>query len=164
MTDDAKRIAELLVGRVVRDGRGVPRTEYLKEGSVEEKEARRALARTLRWGELLDINPGARIVLAALIDPDDLGPRRIRFENRGPGAKSNSAGEQAVAEFIWAQIQVRGSRQGEEGRAKSEAEEKFKLRKSRVSEIWQRWRPALERQKGVTLKGKPVNPFRPPRR
>lgn len=141
MTDDAKRIAELLIGRVIRDGRGLPRTEYLKEGSAEEKEARRALAKLLRNpGRQLDT--GLRWALAELVDPDeDCNPRRIRFVRRRKGKPSKVLADREIAEFIWSQ-----RRAGEKTRnIIPEATKKFGLKKSRVLAIWERWQPILRR-------------------
>jgi hypothetical protein len=148
MTDDAKHIAELLVGRVIRDGRGLPRNEYLKEGAAEEKEARRALAKLLR-NPSRRLDTGLRWALAELIDPDeDLNPRRIRFADRRKGRRSNSLADREIAEFIWSK-----RRAGEKTRnIIPEAEQEFGLKKSRVLAIWQKWQPILRRLNRADLK------------
>lgn len=152
MTTDAdkKLIAELLTGRVTRDKCGLPRTVYLKPGSDEEKKARRALVRYLKT--TLPPELDVKFVIAELIDPEDDGPRQIRFEHRRKGKPSNPSAENTIAEFIWAQRRA-GVKKKE---AVHRAKEKFGLKEKRVSAIWKRWRPILERSKRRDLDGNPV--------
>jgi hypothetical protein len=153
MIPDEQRIIGLLCGRTTRDERGLLHT-YLKDGSDEEKEARRALARLLRTSRPLDL--GVRYIIADLIDPDfDEMNRRIRFENRRKGKPSDAAAEKQVAEFIWSQRQTGVTMK----RTVIDATAKFGLNRSRVLAIWKIWRPILQRLKRIDLDGNPVNPF-----
>src|SRR5690349_6744675 len=65
VTRDQQLIISLLCGRIAREKH---QEAYLKDGSIEELEARRALTRLLRTSRPLDL--GVRFVLADLIDPD----------------------------------------------------------------------------------------------
>ena len=73
VTRDQQLIISLLCGRIARK---THQEAYLKEGSTEELEARRALARLLRTS--LPLGLGVRFVLANLIDTDqDVVNRRF---------------------------------------------------------------------------------------
>jgi hypothetical protein len=143
MNRDPKRIVELLGGRTVPGKRGLPQRTYLKDGSDEEKEARRALARELRSSAPLNL--GLRFILADLIDPDrDEINRRIRFENRRKGKPStNALAEKTIAEFIWSQVQAGVKAES----AINSAKQKFGLGRSRIFKIWSHWQPILKRLK-----------------
>ncbi|WFU37600.1 hypothetical protein QA640_24340 [Bradyrhizobium sp. CB82] len=142
MTKDQERIIELICGRAAQDRHGLPTRIYLKEGSPEYLEARRALARMLRSSTPLDL--GLRCILADLIDPDrDEVERTIGFKNRREGKRSNAEAEKMVAEFIAARLQ-----KGDQvKRAMSMAGERFGIKRSRLHEIWHEWSPILERLK-----------------
>lgn len=142
MTRDQQRIVHLLCGRTVQDKHGLPRQSYLRNGSTDEKEARRALARVLRTTVPLEV--GLRFIIAELIDPDcDEIDRRIRFEYRRKGKPSNAYAERLIAEFIWARVQT-----GEKAEsAVAHAMGKFGLGRSRVMKIWGHWQPILKRLK-----------------
>jgi hypothetical protein len=140
MTRDEERTIELICGRRVQDKHGLPTRTYLKEGSQEELEARRALARILRSSKPLDL--GLRCILADMIDPDrDEVERTIRFKNRREGKRSNAEAEKTVAEYVAAQIEGGGKVEF----AVMKAIEKFGLKRTRVLEIWQIWKPILQR-------------------
>ena len=99
---DQQLINLLLCGRIARKPHQEP---YLKDGSTEELEARRALARLLRTSLPLDL--GVRFVLADLIDPDqDVVNRRIRFVYRRKGKRSNALLEKEIATHILARVQA----------------------------------------------------------
>jgi hypothetical protein len=154
MTSDAKRVLELLCGRVERDGRGLLRVVYLKEGTPNEVKARRALARMLKTSLPLDL--GVRSVLADLIDPDCDTDRKIRFEHRRKGKPSNVVAEREIGEFIWSKREA-----GEQMKnVLSDASKKFGLKRARINNIWKRLQPILQRLKRRDLKGNRVNPFR----
>lgn len=139
LTHDQQLIIHLLCGRTVRNKRQVPRTVYLKEGSPEELEARRALARELRKSTPLDL--GLRFLIADLVDPDDEAGRRIRFGHRRRGTPSNALAEKEIAEFIWSQV-----RSGVKTEAAAvQAIKKFGLERTRIFEIWSHWQPILKR-------------------
>lgn len=152
MTRDQELIVTLLCGNAMHDDSDPP--QYLAEGSAEEKEARRALARMLRTS--LPLDQGVRGILADLIDPDrDELNRRIRFEHRRKGKPSNAAAEKKAAEFIWAQ-----RRAGVKMKSViTAAMKQFGLKEKRVLAIWKHWRPILEHLKRIDLGGKPTNPF-----
>jgi len=142
MSGDHQLIRDLLGGRVVRTPRGSLQLQYLKEGSAEEKEARHALARMLRSSRPIDL--GVRYLIAAMIDPDcDEADRRIRFEHKRKGQRSNALAEKEVAEFI------RSLRQsGKQMKlAVDNARQEFGLKQSRVKAIWGLWGPILKRLK-----------------
>jgi hypothetical protein len=140
VTRDQERIVNLLSGRVVRNKRGLPQVVYLKEGSAEELEARRALARVLRTSKPLDL--GLRFCIADLIDPDNDGDgRRIRFEQSRKGKPSNALAEREVAKSIWLQVQAGVKTES----AIKSATQEFGLQRSRILEIWGHWKPILRR-------------------
>lgn len=143
MNRDHKRIIHLLCGRTVQDKRGLPQQRYLKDGSADEKEARRALARELRTSLPLDVS--LRFAIAELIDPDCIEiDRRIRFEHRRQGKPSKSAlAEKTIAEFIWSRVQAGVKAES----AISSAKQKFGLGRSRIFKIWSHWQPILKRLK-----------------
>jgi hypothetical protein len=140
--EDAARIRALLCGELVRDDRGRPRTVYLKLGSNEEKEARRALARMLRSS--LPLDPGVRFVLGDLIDPDLTEVEQIiRFEHRRKGKPSNALAGKEIAESIWSQ-----TRAGEKTEtAVNRTMKQFGIGRSRTMDIWKYWQPILKRLK-----------------
>jgi hypothetical protein len=143
MTEDQKRIIELLCGRTVQDKHGLPQQVYLKEGSTEELEARRALARELRTS--IPLNLSLRFAIAELIDPDcDEVERRIRFDRRREGRpSSNALAEKQIAEFIFARVQAGVKTES----VIASAVKKFGLVRSRIFEIWRIWKPILKRAK-----------------
>ena len=141
MSRERDLIVALLCGRPVVNKRGLSRITYLKDGSAEEKDARRALARMLRTS--LPLNAGLRFTLGNLIDPDqELVERRIRFEYRHKGKPSNWLAEKEIAEFIWARVQ--------DGRLTkpvfNQTQEMSGLERSRIRDIWRRWKPILVRR------------------
>jgi hypothetical protein len=81
MSDLDLNEARTLLDGFVAQGRR-HRQKYLKEGSPEELDARRALTRILRSPDALD--RGIRESLAALLDPDppEWEQRKIRVVNR----------------------------------------------------------------------------------
>jgi hypothetical protein len=127
-----KRIIDLLCGRTVQDKRGLPQQRYLKNGSAEELEARRALVRYLRKSRPIDL--GIRWVIADLVDPDCIEiDRQIRIEHRRKGKPSKSAlAEKKIAEFVWSQVQAGIKAES----AIKSAKEKFGLGRSRIFKIW----------------------------
>jgi hypothetical protein len=139
LTHDQQLVIQLLFGRIVRNKHQVPRTVYLKEGSPEELEARRALARMLRTSLPLDL--GVRFLLADMIDPDNECDRRIRFGHRRKGKPSNAIADKEIAEFIWSQV-----RSGVKTEAATvQAIKRFGLGRTRIFEIWSHWQPILKR-------------------
>lgn len=141
LTNDQERIIELICGRETKDKRGLPTRVYLKEGSPEELEARRALARMLRSTRPLDL--GLRYVLADMIDPDrDEAERTMRFKNRRAGRPSNPEAEKMVADFVEAAL---SEANGKLESAVAEAMKEFGLERSRVFDILRNRKPKLKR-------------------
>src|SRR3954447_83525 len=145
-TRDQQLVIALLCGRQVHDRRGLPRPPvYLKEGSADELEARRAFERLLRTSRPLD--HGLRVVLADLISPDrNEINRRIRFVNRRKGKESNALADKEVAQHIETMLHDGGKARSTKY-AISKAEEKFGLKRSRLLDIWKEWKPILQRLK-----------------
>jgi hypothetical protein len=145
MTKDQERIVELLCGRAEQDQHGLPAHIYMQDGSAEELEARRALARLLRSSTPIEI--GLRCILADLIDPDrDEVDRQIKLKNRREGKPSNALAEKTIAEYIEAMLTDNGETR-QLKYAISKAEERFGLGRTRLLEIWREWRPILARLK-----------------
>jgi len=140
MKSDQKRIVELLRGRTVRDRHGLPRQTYLSDGGSDENEGRQALAKELRTARFLDM--GLRLTLAELFDPiSEVEERRICFEYRRKGRRSNAMAEKEIAQFIWSR-----TRDGKKVEAAiKSATEHFGLRRARTFDIWKRWQPTLRR-------------------
>ena len=92
---EAKRIAELLCGRIERGKRKRQQRRYFKKGSVEEKAARRALAKELRAIKK-PLEFGLRLAIADLINstatPTGALSLRtvVRALNRTPRPKATS--------------------------------------------------------------------------
>jgi hypothetical protein len=133
----------MLLGRTVQNARGLPETVYLQEGSEEELEARRALARELGSSKPLDL--GLRFILAHMVDPDrDELDRVICFKNRRSGHPStNPEADKMIAEYIAARVQDGDQMK----RAMSLATERFGLERTQLYEIWRVWKPILERHR-----------------
>jgi len=143
MTDE-ELIVHLLCGREVQDKHGLATQVYLEDGSPEELEARRALARMLRSSRPLDL--GLRVVLADLVDPDrDDVDRKINFNKRREGKPSNAQAEKTVAEYIDAMLRDSGNKRQQLKYAISKAEAEFGLKRTRLLQIWQHWKPILQR-------------------
>jgi hypothetical protein len=141
------RIIALLLGREEQDKRGLPTRVYLKEGSEEELEARRALACEFRSSEPLD--RGLRNVLADLLDPDcdDFVDRKMTFKHRREGKRSNELAEKKVAEYILSKYHESANDDGE-GQLESAiaaAAEKFGLKRACLFKIWEVWQPIVTR-------------------
>lgn len=144
-TEDETRIVRLLCGHTVTNKRGRPQQVYLKDGSAEEKEARRALARYLRTSRPIDL--GVCRAIADLLDPDCVkNERRIRFMYKREGNRSDALAEKAVAEFIWSRVQSDMAWK----RVLGAVEDKFGLKRTRTNDIWDHWEPILKRLKRTT--------------
>jgi hypothetical protein len=126
-------------------GRG-GKVTYLEEGSPNELEARRALARLLGGGlngPWLPLDPRLRVGLRDLIDPDcDSAERCIKFGHRRRGKRSSPEVEKRVAEFIRKRIKAGDPLKVA---ADEKATAKFGLKRARVRAIWKQWQPILER-------------------
>src|SRR6516162_2516430 len=98
---DLQLARELLGGYCDQDRRGRLRSRYLKEGSQEEVDARRAIARLLRSNDPLDRQ--LRTALAGLFDPDGppaLEQRKISIVWRRRGGHIDHRANTQIAEHI----------------------------------------------------------------
>jgi hypothetical protein len=155
-----KLILRLLAG-FHEDAKGRPIVSYLEPGSVEELEARAALARQLRDNTLGNL---ARELLALAIAPNIPSARRdmrptleIVFKNKARGNKSAWARNRLVISFIKGWIREKrkegkGRRVKEEA-AKQAAQAHFGLSRSQVAEIWRRDKKQDE-ERALTLNKK----------
>jgi hypothetical protein len=75
----------------------------LKEGSVEDLAARRALAEVLRH-EKLDM--GIRLLLANLIDPDSRDDIGLWLVFKRPQGRTKTIDRRKVAAIIWKQVKA----------------------------------------------------------
>jgi hypothetical protein len=136
----------LLDGSLDFDRRGLPREQYLKEGSVEEKEAREAISRLLRSPSPLDRQ--VREMLAALFDPrpntSPWGKRRIVFRFRSSGNRQSSVRNSHIVSVIWDAVRAGAG----VNKAVDSAIDKTGLSRERLMELWKRYRPILEKTEG----------------
>jgi hypothetical protein len=94
------RARALLDGYVEQDGHGRLRAKYFKEGSPEELDARRALAKHLRGDGALD--RGIRTSLAALFDPaaPEWEQRKIKIVRRQRGNLIDHVANTQIAQHV----------------------------------------------------------------
>jgi hypothetical protein len=104
---DLPQATALLGGFVVTDRRGRFRQKYLKDGSPEELDARRALTRLLRRSG--DLDRGLRETLAGLFDPDPPPgeQRKIKVVNRRRGKLTDHVAATQIFEEVTADIMAR---------------------------------------------------------
>ena len=126
----------LLGGYVDVDHRGRCRSRYLKKGSQEEVDARRAIARLLRSNGPLDRQ--LRTNLANLFDPDppESEQRKIKIVSQGRGRYRDHVGNTQIAYHVWGEVSA--------GRkvvaAINSAVEKFGVSEELVKQIWGKYR------------------------
>ena len=125
----------LLGGYVDVDHRGRRRSRYLKEGSQEEVDARRAIARLLRSNGPLDRQ--LRTALAGLFDPDPAWEqRKITIGSRRRGRRVDYISNTQIAYHVWGEVMA--------GRkvvaAINSAVEKFGVSEELVKQICGRYR------------------------
>jgi hypothetical protein len=126
--------------------KGRPAIRYLKHNSAEERNARAALARTVR-----DFMPGfSGELLALAIDPrtpskiPGMAPtRRIRFESPARGKSSQWARDLLVVGAI--RRALFHSKTGKEDQACAVAEQQFGLSPAAVKKIWRRHKKLVGR-------------------
>jgi hypothetical protein len=111
----------------------------LKEGSAEELEARRIIARLLRSSRPLNL--GFRSMLADLIDPDDdVAEHRFVLKQR-PGNRKRSADHCRIAVYVWRRVA-----EGAQIKAAAiDAMGHFRVKRSTVMAAWSKWKPHIER-------------------
>lgn len=143
---DGRRALALLEGVETKDKGGLPRTEYLVDGSPEEEESRRAIARLLRGNapldsrlrrRLADLFDGGSAVAAALFHPR---PARLEIKLMGR-ANSESARRHELARAVWREKRGTGKSLEE---AAYEVALRHKLHERSVWNAWQQFRPLIE--------------------
>ena len=110
----------------------------IKEGSPDDLEARRTIARMLRSEDVSLIR-----ILADAIDPDNTGSGwigRLIMKPRGPGRRRRVE-QRRIAAFVY----QRTSDGVPVESAVKEAEGKFAVESSTVYSAWSKWRPHIER-------------------
>jgi hypothetical protein len=129
---DLSSAMALLDGFTVRDKRGRLRHKYLKAGSPDEADARRALVRLLLHGK---IDRQLCFFPACLFDPDPKHwlQRKIKFTYRyGRGALRDHVARTQVLGHMAAQIRDGSSVNAAIG----SAAEKFSMSEERAKRIW----------------------------
>jgi hypothetical protein len=118
-----------------------------KEGSPEDLEARRALARFLR-GPLGPLDQAPLFMLAALIDPDKRDDLSLWLVFKRPrGNRSRPMNHRRVAAVIWHELRAGKPQKA----AVSIAREKCKVSRSKALEAFDEWKPLFEKH-GSKLK------------
>jgi len=125
----------LLDGDAHEDRRGRWRSRYLEEGSQQELDARRAIARLLRSNDRLDRQ--LRTWLAGLFDPDaPAWERKITIVSRRRGRRVDHVSNTQIAEHVWGKVSA--------GRkvvvAINSAVEEFGVSEELVKQIWGKYR------------------------
>ena len=130
----------LLGGYTHQNRRGRRRSRYLKEGSQQEVDARRAIARLLRSNGLLDRQ--LRTNLADLFEPSPPAweQRKIRIVSRRRGRPIDHISNTQIAEHVWEQV-----RAGAKVTAAIEsAADEFGVEPETVTKIWGKYKRSLE--------------------
>ena len=134
--EEDRLIYHLLAG-FSENKNGRPVTAYPPPNSREEREARTALARQLREGRLIGI---ARELLALAIDPTTpsqfpgLQPILVvQLRAKARRSKSTWARDLLVVAYVRSWLR---KNPGKEEAARAAAEKHFKLKRSRIAEIW----------------------------
>jgi hypothetical protein len=135
----------LLFGFVEKDTHGRLHSKYLEEGSPEEQDARRALARLLRDRDSR-LDRQLRIALADLFDPDPPRPeqRKIKLVARRRGGVRDDTASTQIAESVWSDVV------GGKGvtAAINDTADKFHITDETAKKIWAKFRPLLEQVYG----------------
>jgi hypothetical protein len=109
-----------------------------KDGSTEDLEGRRALAKVLRHGPL---DLGVRCMLANLIDPDTTDDAGVRLVfKRAPG-RARTMDRRRVAAIIWHEIRAGIKKESAVARAMGECN----VSRSKALEAYKEWKPAFEK-------------------
>lgn len=130
----------LLGGYTHQNRRGRRRSRYLKEGSQQEVDARRAIARLLRSNGLLDRQ--LRTNLADLFEPSPPAweQRKIRIVSRRRGRPIDHISNTQIAEHVWEQV---GAGAKVTAAIESAADE-FGVEPETVTKIWGKYKRSLE--------------------
>ena len=141
MSDSDLQLARMLLGGYTHQNRrGRRRSRYLKEGSQQEVDARRAIARLLRSNGLLDRQ--LRTNLADLFEPSPPAweQRKIRIVSRRRGRPIDHISNTQIAEHVWEQV-----RAGAKVTAAIEsAADEFGVEPETVTKIWGKYKRSLE--------------------
>jgi len=141
MSDSDLQLARMLLGGYTdQNRRGRRRSRYLKEGSQQEVDARRAIARLLRSNGLLDRQ--LRTNLADLFEPSPPAweQRKIRIVSRRRGRPIDHISNTQIAEHVWEQV-----RAGAKVTAAIEsAADEFGVEPETVTKIWGKYKRSLE--------------------
>jgi len=131
----------LLGGYTHQNRRGRRRSRYLKEGSQQEVDARRAIARLLRSNGPLDRQ--LRTNLADLFEPS-LPPaweqRKITIGSRRRGRRVDHISNTQIAEHVWEQV---GAGAKVTAAIESAADE-FGVEPETITKIWGKYKRLLE--------------------
>ena len=133
---DLRLATVLLRGFLEEDTRKRRRTRYLKEGSREDLDARRALAGLLRSKTALDQE--VRLALASLVDPNppDAEQRKIIFASRRRGKLVDHVANTQIYSHVSEAVKSGASAAS----AIVDASEKFSISEEMVKRIWGRFR------------------------
>jgi hypothetical protein len=136
MSDSDLQLATMLLGGFIKQDR----TRYLEEGTSEELDARRALARLLRSNRPLDRQ--LRTSLADLLDPDPPAwePRKIKFVSRRQGQHTDYAKNTQIALHVRDKVRE-GSKVKDAIKSAADA---YAVSEDAVKKIWSRYRRLLE--------------------
>ena len=145
MNDDLQLARMLLNGFVEEDSHGRPHSKYFEEGSAEETEARKALARILRSNNCLDRQLRTHLAELFDIDPPFADQRKIKIVYRKGGNPRDHVANTHLAEQIYQD--VRNGKTVNEAIALASA--KFDVSEDNIKKnIWKFYRPVLERING----------------
>ena len=145
MSGSDLQLARMLLGGYCdQDRRGRLRSRYLKEGSQEEVDARRAIARLLRSNAPLDRQ--LRTGLAGLFDPGPpaLDQRKITIVWRRRGRYIDHLSNTQIGEHIRAE-RIAGKAFDD---AIESAVREFRVSEERAKQIWGKYRPLFEKVYG----------------
>jgi hypothetical protein len=132
----------LLDGYVEEDRRGRRHSKYLKRGSREELDARRAMARLLRSKNPLERQ--LRDSLADLFDPNppEWEQRKIEIVFQDRGRHRDHVRNTQIAYHVWNQLEAGGT----VAAAINSAVEEFEVSEELVKQIWGRYRRVYGRR------------------
>ena len=143
MSDSDLQLARMLLdGYVYEDHRRRRRSKYLKRGSRDELDARRAMARLLRSKNPLEHQ--LRDSLAGLFDPDppESEQRKIEIAFQRRGKFRDHVGNTQIYDHVRNQLDAGGS----VAAAITSAVEEFEVSEEFVKQIWSRYRRVYGRR------------------
>ena len=93
---DEELAEQLFLGKMVRDKTGRAKRIYLAKGSVDERSAREALVRLLSRDDCDDV----KVLLCDALRDNGKGDRRIVFQSRSRGNRSDISSDFTVALYV----------------------------------------------------------------